>query len=284
MRRNAIISIIVVLAFVLMAFSIIPGATSDTTTARQTNIAPLAKPSSNSVGYPPLYGVEHFNDLDETVMCWIKCGSIGTGIYIMYEWPTKYSMSGMKIITHGSWSNPTRRNLMGGNVEWWDGTKWVLDQVVLNQYSAWDITFTQTIKTDKLRVINLLTTGTQASNPCIYEWYVWEGEGGIPADVRLEPQSLNLDSNGNYVQVKVEGFPENPEYTPMDVDGTSVAVGGVGVDLKYGTWNDNRWIGKADRLLVEDSIGAPGNEVEVDVSGSLNDGTNFMGAAIIKAL
>ncbi len=109
-------------------------------------------------------------------------------------------------------------------------------------------------------------------------------EAGMPADVRLTPQSLNLDSMGNWVTVKVEGFPENPEYTPMDVDGTSVEVVGVGVDLKYGTWNNNRFIGKADRLLVEDAIGAPGAEVEVDVSGKLNDGTGFLGTAIIKAL
>lgn len=108
--------------------------------------------------------------------------------------------------------------------------------------------------------------------------------GGIETDVRLEPQSLNLDSNGNYVQVKVEGFPENPEYTPMEVDGTSVEVEGIGVDLKYGTLNNNRWIGKVDRLLVEDAIGLSGEEVEVSISGSLNDGTLFAGDAVIKAL
>jgi hypothetical protein len=111
----------------------------------------------------------------------------------------------------------------------------------------------------------------------------WFGTPGIPADVRLEPQSLNLDSMGNFVQVKVEGFPDNPEYSPMDVDGTSVAVEGVGVDLKYGTWNNNRFISKADRLMVEDAIGSPGDEVEVGVNGKLNDGKAFIGKAIIKA-
>ena len=113
-------------------------------------------------------------------------------------------------------------------------------------------------------------------------WFL--GSTGIPADVKLEPQSLNLDSMGNYVSVKVEGFPDNPEYTPRDVDGSSCNVGGVGVDLKFGTWNNNRWIGKADRLLVEDAIGTPGDEVEVDISGKLNDGTGFTGKAVIKAL
>jgi hypothetical protein len=112
----------------------------------------------------------------------------------------------------------------------------------------------------------------------------YELQGGIESDVRMEPQSLNLDSNGNYVQVKVEGFPENPEYTPLDVDGTTVEVEGIGVDVKYGTWNNNRWIGKCDRLMVEDAIGGPGDEVEVEVRGELMDGTPFSGKAVIKAI
>jgi len=98
----------------------------------------------------------------------------------------------------------------------------------------------------------------------------------------MEPQSLNLDSNGNYVQFKVESFPDNPEYTPMDVDESSVMVAGIGADLKYATFNDNRYIGKADRLLVEDTIGAPNEETEVEITGKLKDGTGFMGIAVIK--
>jgi hypothetical protein len=106
----------------------------------------------------------------------------------------------------------------------------------------------------------------------------------IPATTRIEPQTLNLDSMGNWVNVKVEDFPENPEYSPMDVDGTSVAVAGTGTDLKFGTWNENRWIGKCDRLAVEDAIGAPGEEVELAVTGQTTDGTAFMSTAIIRAI
>jgi hypothetical protein len=106
----------------------------------------------------------------------------------------------------------------------------------------------------------------------------------IPADVRLEPQSLNLDSMGNWVQFKIFGFPENPEYTHYDVDITTVKVAGVDADLKFGTVNENKYIGKADRLMVEDAIGAPGQEVEVGVSGQVTDGTAFRGSAIIKAI
>jgi hypothetical protein len=87
-------------------------------------------------------------------------------------------------------------------------------------------------------------------------------ESGIPGTVEFEPQSLNLDSNGNYVQTKVVGFPENPEYTPYDVVPGSVEIAGIGVETKFDTANNNKFITKADRLLVEDAIGAPGEEVK----------------------
>jgi hypothetical protein len=105
----------------------------------------------------------------------------------------------------------------------------------------------------------------------------------IPATVKIEPTSLNLNSMGNYVNVKVGGFPDNPEYTPLDVDGSEVTVAGMGTDLKFGTWNNNKYIGKADRLMFEDIIGEPGDDIEIEVTGKLVDGTRFEGVAIIEA-
>jgi hypothetical protein len=110
------------------------------------------------------------------------------------------------------------------------------------------------------------------------------GISAIPSEVDLEPQSLNLDSNGNWVSYKIYSFPDNPEYTVYDIDTTSIKVENVDADLKFGTLNNNKFIGKVDRLLVEDAIGTPGEEVEVQVSGKLNDGTAFEGKAIIKAI
>jgi hypothetical protein len=109
-------------------------------------------------------------------------------------------------------------------------------------------------------------------------------ESGILASVEFEPQSLNLESNGNWVQTKVVGFPENPEYTPYDVVVGSCSIAGIGVDTKFDTANNNKFITKADRLMVEDAIGAPGEEVEVKITGNLQDGTNFAGSAFIKAI
>jgi hypothetical protein len=113
---------------------------------------------------------------------------------------------------------------------------------------------------------------------------LFDMESGILANVEFEPQSLNLESKGNWVQTKVVGFPDNPEYTPFDVVPGSVSIEGVGVDTKFDTANNNKFITKADRLMVEDAIGAPGEEIEVKVTGNLVDGTNFAGSAIIKAI
>jgi hypothetical protein len=124
------------------------------------------------------------------------------------------------------------------------------------------------------------------SNLIIANAAAWAAGGisAIPSDVDLEPQSLNLDSNGNWVSYKVYSFPDNPEYTVDDIDITSVQVENVDADLKFGTLNNNKFIGKVDRLLVEDAIGSPGEDIEVKVTGKLNDGTAFEGKAIIKAI
>lgn len=122
------------------------------------------------------------------------------------------------------------------------------------------------------------TTGSMYTNLLVIEL---EGEFGIPADMRMEPQSLNLESNGNYMNVKVENFPDNPEYSPLDVAQGTVEVQKIGCELKYDTWNENRYITKVDRLLIEDAIGAPGDDIELEVTGYLNDGTYFKGIALV---
>ncbi len=126
-----------------------------------------------------------------------------------------------------------------------------------------------------------------------YGWSGWwsfafddvdiKAESGIPATVDIQPTTLNLDSMGNYVNIKVEDFPENPEYSPVQVDRDTVEIEGIGVDLKFGTWNENKFICKADRLLVEDAIGTPGDAVELAVSGDVGD-TSFEGIATLRAI
>jgi hypothetical protein len=197
--------------------------------------------------------------------------------------PMKWTITATGNYRYGDYYSPSG-TLNGGQsiVKLSDYTN--LDQIVVSELGGG---YGKTVFVKSPLEFSAIWKKTSAGDlftPLIQNIAAWFGPGGIPAEVVLEPQSLNLDSMGNFVNVKVEGFPDNPEYTPMDVDKTSVAVGGVGVDLKYGTWNNNRWIGKADRLLVEDAIGAPGDEVEVNVNGRLNDGVGFAGNAKIKAL
>jgi hypothetical protein len=287
MRRNAIISIIALGIILIIGLSTIPAVMSDSGSdhARQTNIAPLAKPSSSGGGMSQYgYGPENMIDLNTANMHWVSTSGGGSTKYFQLTWSQKYTIGSIYVIQHGSWSNPGRRNLNGCLVQFWDGTQWVTDGILSNLYSNFKYDFVFQPTTDSIRLYNLKVTGSQSSNPCIYEWYVYEGEGGIAAEVGMEPQSLNLESNGNYVNFKVYGFPENPEYTPYDVDPTACTVGGVDADLKFGTVNDNKYIGKADRLLVEDAIGAPGEEVEVEIKGKTLDGKAFAGEALIKAL
>lgn len=106
---------------------------------------------------------------------------------------------------------------------------------------------------------------------------------GIPAEVRIEPQSLNLNSLGNYITLKVEDFPDNPEYSPNDVDPITVSVECIDANIKSSTFNNNRFVCKVDRLTLEDAIGMPGNDIELEITGQLYDGTKFIGTAVIKA-
>lgn len=283
-----------------MALATIPGATSDTSSgARADNLAYSAIPSTSGGGQSQWgYGPEHLNDgiLFAGTFSWISAPSGGfpNSAWVKYTWPTQVSIDSFRIYNGytqriGSYG-PDYRYLYGAEVQYWDGVNFQTVMAYKGQTSAWyDIQLPYPVTTTEFRLYDLRGWTSPnhwtsfSGNPALAEWEIY-GPSGIPADVRIEPQSLNLDSNGNYVSFKVFGFPDNPDYTPHDVDPNYCTVGGVNADLKYGTVNNNKFIGKADRLLVEDAIGAPGDEVEVDVNGKLYDGTSFLGKAVIKAV
>jgi hypothetical protein len=277
-----------------MALATIPAATSDSSSSRQTNLAYTAV-ASRSSGGSGSYGPQKMNDgvYFSSTFAWISTPGYAFPCYpnsawMKYTWSSPVSVSSFRI-WQGYGYTP-RRYLYGADVQFWDGSTFQTVMTYAGQTNVWyEIQLPYPVTTTEFRLYDLRgwTNPTypnqQASNPAIAEWEVF-GPSGITADVRVEPQSLNLDSNGNYVSFKVFGFPDNPEYTPYDVDPNQCTVGGVNADLKYGTVNDNKYIGKADRLLVEDAIGAPGDEVEVNVNGMTYDGIAFFGKAVIKAV
>jgi hypothetical protein len=209
-----------------------------------------------------------------------------------YDWTRVYSAPVMKI------------SISGKPLEWFplgdvddifnlDGSNSVLLEIRFmskssNYFIGGDIIVDRASDSGLTRLYTSSSAGYYATTGYVGSNYgvntKFDLEGGIPAEVRMEPQSLNLDSMGNYVQFKVQSFPENPEYDHYDVDPDTCMVADVNADLKFITYSDEEYIGKADRLLVEDAIGSPGQEVEVEIKGALLDGTPFAGIAVIKCL
>ncbi len=111
-----------------------------------------------------------------------------------------------------------------------------------------------------------------------------EGNFGIPAIVDVDPDTLNLDSMGNWVTLRVLDFPENPEYEPSQViDGTVILID-IGSDLNGPSGpEDEYYMCKVDRLALEDAIGAPGDSIELVAKGDVAD-TSFEGTCTIRAI
>jgi hypothetical protein len=105
----------------------------------------------------------------------------------------------------------------------------------------------------------------------------------MPADVTVKPANLHFNSNAKYLNVRITDFPANPECSPVDIDGSTVKVEGFGTIVKFDKNVDSKYMGKVDRQIIMDAIGSPGDQIEIGVSGQLNDGTAFYGTCMVKA-
>jgi hypothetical protein len=142
-------------------------------TSSSDNIASDATPSSSGGGSGS-YGPTSLNDLNENNMCWVSTSTGGSPTaYFQLSWSKKHLIGKMKVIQHGAWSNPGNRNLAGCDVQYWDGSKWVTDGTLSGLNANFEYTFKAARLTDRIRMTNLKVTGSQASNPCVYEWYVY---------------------------------------------------------------------------------------------------------------
>ena len=108
---------------------------------------------------------------------------------------------------------------------------------------------------------------------------------GILAIVNVVPETLNLKSLGNWVTVKIQDFPEDPEYEVSQVIDGTVELENIDAQLtptNSGN-SDGQYMCKVDRLLLEDAIGAPGKDLELKVTGDVAD-TSFAGTCTIDAI
>ena len=103
-------------------------------------------------------------------------------------------------------------------------------------------------------------------------------ESPVPANVTIEPETLNLNSNGNFT-----AFITLPEcYDVADINVSTVECEGAPAI-------DGEIIQGGDTLMVkfdrEDLVGVePGEEVEMTVTGKLFDGTAFEGSDTIRVI
>ncbi len=105
----------------------------------------------------------------------------------------------------------------------------------------------------------------------------------MPADVTVKPSNLHFNSNAKYLNVRVTDFPANPEKSPVDIAGSTVKVLDFGTILKFDKNVDSKYMGKVDRQIIMDAIGTPGDQIEIRVTGQLNDGSAFYGSCMVKA-
>ncbi len=296
MRQNAIIGALTVIVVILMALSTIPAVTSDTSSSGGSrgvdwddNIAPQATPGGS--GSP--FSVNLWNDnilTGQNAFVW--CNGLGTdNSWMEYTWPTEVTIGGFGI--HQFRPSGTRQLIGCNEMQYWDGSQYIgiggyhaINENIYTVGQPYYKELDSTITTTKFRLFNLLGyawPSGQVSNPSVSEWQVFSGTGGIPAEVQVKPSNLHFNSNAKYLNVRVLDFPEDPDKSPVDIDGETVKVENVGTFLKFNKNVDSKFMGKVDRQIIMDAIGTPGNQIELEVSGKLNDGTGFSGIVYVKA-
>ncbi len=167
-----------------------------------------------------------------------------------------------------------------------------------------DVFFYDSIK--DIGPIQLFDTGFLSEVPggvdCIYDGYIaftgastWQGEiflakpvvTTIQATVDFDPNTLNLRCKGKWVTAYIE-LPA--EYDVSDIDVTTVLVQGV-ITAAVSPTNVGDFDGdgvpdlmvKFDRAALQ-SLVSVGESVEVTISGTLADGTDFQGTDTIRVI
>lgn len=298
MRQNTTIGALTVIVVILMALSTIPAATSDTSTGSRTrgvdwddNIALVGTPGASA---PRTLAPGCWND--EILLGqngWVSCNGLGAdNSWMEYTWSSEVNIGGFGI--HQFRPSGTRQLIGCNDMQYWDGSQYVslggyhaINDNIYTPGQPYFKELDETVTTTKFRLFNLLgyaiPSGSQISNPSVSEWQVFSGSGGIPAEVQVKPSNLHFNSNAKYLNVRVLDFPENPELSPVDIDGETVEVKNIGTILKFNKNVDSKFMGKVDRQVVMDAIGAPGNQIELTVEGELYDGTGFSGTVYVRA-
>ncbi|MHC4780236.1 MAG: hypothetical protein ACYTFG_16835, partial [Planctomycetota bacterium] len=157
----------------------------------QTNVAltGTASTSNSNSSYP----ASRLNDNIFNTWNWISTsGNPDPNAWMEIAWTTPQTITSFQLWTVSA----TNRYLAQARVEYWTGSAWATDQTYAQQTTLnYTITLTQPRTTTRFRLINFLTTGSQASNPSTYEWQIFGVQGPqAPAWINYPANS----SGGNY--------------------------------------------------------------------------------------
>jgi hypothetical protein len=102
----------------------------------------------------------------------------------------------------------------------------------------------------------------------------------ITASIDIDPNTLNLESNGNWITVYID--------LPQGYDVNDIIISTVMLDntivAEWCNVQSSTLMVKFDRLDVENFIGMPQDGVELTIKGKLNNGPYFVGQDTIKAI
>jgi hypothetical protein len=104
----------------------------------------------------------------------------------------------------------------------------------------------------------------------------------IPAIIKITPQSLNLTSNGNWVNCNIQ-LPE--DYNVADIDAATVVLNGKVKSQWSSIEKDGtKLLVKFNRAEVQDMLKDADGNVSLEVKGTLKDGTVFKGTDTIRII
>jgi hypothetical protein len=100
------------------------------------------------------------------------------------------------------------------------------------------------------------------------------------ATIDIDPDTLNLESNGNWITVYID--------LPTGYDVNNIDISSIMLDntlmADWGEVQNTTLMVKFDRLDVENLIGMPQAAVELTVDGRINNGPYFTGQDTIRAI
>lgn len=154
-----------------------------------TNIKSSATPSSSGGGSGTC-GPVSMIDGDIGTFCWVSAGSSPGTAYFQLEWSSAHTIKHIDIDTRSG-----SRTCNVDSIQYWGGSSWVTVGSAIGKTDDWSFSFGG-VSTTKIRLYGAYATGSQASNPLIYEWDVWAtgGTNNPPtASFTYAPSSPTVD-------------------------------------------------------------------------------------------